>query len=53
MATSTHVLLPIFPKWVLGTRVNPDTRQIRVDGQIRFEYGYVWTWKCFNPERES
>ena len=41
------------PKGVLGTRVNPDTRQIRVDGQIRFEYGYVWTWKCFNPEREK
>ena len=41
------------PKGVLATRVNPDTRQIRVDGQIRFEYGYVWTWKCFNPEREK
>ena len=24
---------------VLTTRVNPDTRRIRVDGQIRFEYG--------------
>ena len=25
-----------------STRVNPDTSQIRVDGQIRFECGYVW-----------
>ena len=33
--------------------MNPDTRQIRVDGQIRFEYGYLWTWKFFNPERKS
>ena len=24
-----------------------------MDGQIRFEYGYVWTWKFFNPERKS
>ena len=24
---------------VQTTRVNPDTRRIRVDGQIRFEYG--------------
>ena len=33
------------PRGVLGTRVNPDTCRIRVDGQIRFEYGYVRTWK--------
>ena len=24
-----------------------------VDGQIRFEYGYVWAWKFFKPERKS
>ena len=41
------------PRGVLGTRGNPDARQIRVDGLIRFEYGYVWTWKFFNPERKS
>ena len=41
------------PKRVLGTRVNPDTCRIRVDGQIRFEYGYLWTWKCLNLERNS
>ena len=33
------------PREVLGNVV--------VDGQIRFEYGYVWTWKVFNPERNS
>ena len=26
---------------------------IRVEGQIGFEYGYVWTWKILNPERKS
>ena len=26
---------------------------MRVDGQIRFEYGHVWTWKFFDPERKS
>ena len=36
---------------VLGTRVSPDTCRIRVDGQIRFECGYAWTWKFFNLER--
>ena len=41
------------PKGVLGTRVNPDTYRMRVDGQIRFEKGYVWTWKFLNPERKS
>ena len=29
------------PRGVLGTRVNPDTCRISVDGQIRFESGYV------------
>ena len=24
-----------------------------MDGQIAFEYRYVWTWKCLNPERKS
>ena len=24
-----------------------------MDGQIRFEYGYVWTWKFLDPERNS
>ena len=33
------------PIGVLGTRVNPDTCRILVDGQILFEYGYVWKWK--------
>ena len=33
--------------------MNPDTCRIRVDGQIRFQYGYVWTWKFLNPERKS
>ena len=48
-ATSTHALLPIFSEesWVL------ERIKIRVDGQIRFEYGYVWTWKFFNPKRTS
>ena len=50
MATSTHALLPTFPEesWVLEC-----TCQTRVDGQIRFEYGYMWTWKFLNPERKS
>ena len=26
--------------------------RFRVDGQIRFEYGYVWTWKFLNPQRK-
>ena len=33
---------------VLDTRVN----RIRVEGQIRFEYGYAWTWKCLKLERK-
>ena len=41
-----------FPSGVLGTRVKPDTCRIRVDGQIRFDHGYVWTWKLLNPERK-
>ena len=41
------------PRRVLGTRVNPHTCWIRVEGQIRFESGYVWTWKFFNPEGKS
>ena len=32
-------------KGVLGTRVNPHTCRIHVDGQIWFEYGYVWCGK--------
>ena len=40
--------VPTIPRVVLGTRVNPDTCRIRVDGQIRFESGYVWTY----PERK-
>ena len=42
-ATSTHAL-----SWVLEC-----TCQTRVDGQIRFEYGYMCTWKFLNPERKS
>ena len=41
------------PREVPRTRVNSDTCRIRVDGQIRFEYGYVWRWKFFNSERTS
>ena len=41
------------PRGVLGSRVNRDTCRIRVEGQIRFEYGYVWKWKFLNPERKS
>ena len=33
--------------------MNSDTCWIRVDRQIRFENGYVWTWKFLNPERKS
>ena len=33
------------PRGVLGTRVNLDMCQIRVDRNIRFEYRYDWTWK--------
>ena len=33
------------PRGVLGTKVNPDTPLIRVDGQIWFEYGYLWSLK--------
>ena len=40
------------PRRVLDTRVNPDTCRIRVEGQIRFEYGYGWTWKFLKPERK-
>ena len=40
------------PRGVLDTRVNPDTCRIRVEGQIRFEYGYAWTWKFLKPERK-
>ena len=31
-------------------RLNPHTRRIRVEGQIRVEYGYVWTWKFLNQQ---
>ena len=38
MATSRHAQFPIFPEesWVI------EIIRIRVDGQIRFEGGYVW-----------
>ena len=41
------------PRGVLGARVYPDTCRIRVDGQIRFENRYVWTWKFLNPEKNE
>ena len=46
---TTHALSPIFPEesWAL------EWIRIRVEGQIRFENGYVWTWKFLNPERSS
>ena len=49
MATSTLDLLPIFPEepWV------PEWIRIRVDGQIRFEYAYAWTWKFLKPEKKK
>ena len=53
MATLTDALLPIFPEESWATRVNLDTCRLRVDGQIRFEFRYVWTWKFLNPERKS
>ena len=40
------------PRGILGTRVTPVTCRMRVDGQIWFEYEYVWTWKFLNPERK-
>ena len=33
--------------------MNPDTCRIRVDGQIRFENGYVWMWKFKNAEKKA
>ena len=46
---TTHALLPIFIEepWVL------EWIWIRADGQIRFENGYVWTWKFLKSERNS
>ena len=41
------------PSGVLGTRTNPDTCGIRMDGQMPFEYGYMWTWRFLKPERKS
>ena len=41
-----YALLPLFPRGVLSTRVNPDTSRILVDGQIRFEYA-TRGWKYF------
>ena len=38
------------PRGILGTRVNPRRIRIRVEGQIGFEYGNVWTWKFLNPD---
>ena len=40
------------PRGVLSTRVNQDTSRLRVDGQIRFEYGYVWTWKFLTGKKK-
>ena len=46
---TTYALLPIFPEkpWVL------QWIRIRVDGQIRCQNGYVWTWKFLTPEINS
>ena len=41
------------PIGVLGARVYPDTCRIRVEGQVRFEYEYVWTWKFLNSEKNE
>ena len=40
------------PRGVLSTRVNPDTSRLRVDEQIRFEYGCVWTWKFLTGKKK-
>ena len=64
---TTHALLPLFPEescvreWI-RIRVACERQtfllarrskaRIRVDGQIRFEYGYVWTTKFSNPQRK-
>ena len=46
---TTHALLPIFLEepWVL------EWIRIRVDGKIRFQNGFVWTWEFLNPEINS
>ena len=38
---------------VQSKRVNSDTCRIPVDEQIRFEYGYVWTWKFLESGKKK
>ena len=56
MATfrALYVAFPVanIPRGILSTKVTPVMCRMRADGQIRFEYGYVWTWKFLNPERK-
>ena len=33
--------------------MNLDTCRIHVDGQIRFEYRYMWIWKFLNSEKKG
>ena len=41
------------PRGVLGTRLNLDTCQILVDGQIRFEYRYVFHVEIFESRKKK
>ena len=50
----TTYSLPTYHRTLLSDAWNRlDTCRIRVDGQIRFECGYVWTWTVLNTERKS
>ena len=53
----TTYSLPTYHRTLLSGRLEQaryvDMCRIRVDGQIRFECGYVWTWTVLNPERKS
>ena len=53
---TTHALLPIFPaeSWVLEwSRIPVGYVWTGKSDLIRFDHGYVWTWKLLNPERKS
>ena len=53
-----HKIKPSSLSWIFKTvraKKNACSKNIwiRVDGQIRFEFGYVWTWKFLHRERKS
>ena len=53
---TTHALLPIFPaeSWVLEwNRIPVGYVWTGKSDLIRFDHGYVWTWKLLNPERKK